>query len=794
MENVNRYKFINLKRTYKLSVLSILIIPFIISVPTKANAFTKMLGTGLTFIFTFVADCIVFVLTETKLGIDNLVFNVNNGNIAILEGNTLSDKLMIIYSFIMMIGIAMYSIRVLWLSLSFSSASARPESKAELKKKLIRSIITVILFTSTAFIFDLLLLINNTLVETFHLLTKSLVKGTEVNGDSIMKIFKALSDKNPENIILGAGYLVSTGVNLMLIGNYIVRDISITILFIVSPILISFFQDDVIKFQKFVSSLIANIFTQSIHAFIFTIIIAFASSLGNSGSYYEQFRLLAVFCMYLPLTAMVKKLLGLEGDIGAAASMAGVGGIISAFGVAASVAGGLKNGYDRFKGANNEYKNLMAEQQLETKSNQSISEVDTGNRVENNSSSSLEKQTNGTLRNGGRGIEIDPNNRNSSNKGHNVDTNVKNSHNETYSATSRSRQLQGQRVNARREKNKAIFSGAMGAVGAMVGAGLTVGSGNPYATVIGAKIGANAGEGIGNFVGDKGTDAASYVREEAKDYFYGENVRYNGDTGQELTSYFDGVEGFEVKDFMTLKPSKIKDNYEKVKSNYEKIMENKDTRIEQIKFNKKVSESQEYQDNYLGINKGDMTEDDYNKEVKALNKRNNLERRGLFDSAHRKYADMTPDRKIRFNKVPPGMQLLTSPKITGPNPDLLTSAKLNEPSTESSSLNERRTNTVNNLNKSNNIDKYNNINTVKENLNNENNIDNLRGVRDLIDNNKTSSSDKNIETKTYNVREALDKKSELYKKISARMDFDSALSIVGNSYESIHQGTKESQI
>lgn len=781
MENVKKHKFINWKRTYKLSIFSILVIPFIISVPIKANAFTKMIGTGVTFLLTFIADCIVFVLTEAKLGIDNLVFNVNNGNIAIVEGNTLSNKLMTIYSFVMMIGIAMYSIRVLWLSLAISSAGGSPESKAEIKKKLIRSIITVILFSSTAFIFDLLLLINNTLVETFHLLTKSLVKNTTVNGDSIMKIFKALSDKNPDNIILGFGYLVSTGVNLMLIGNYIVRDISISILFIVSPVLISFFQDDVVKFKNFAAALISNIFTQSIHAFIFTIIIAFASSLGNSGSYYEQFRLLAVFCMYLPLTAMVKKLLGLEGDIGAAASMAGVGGVISAFGVAASVAGGLKKGHDRFKDSNNEYKNIEAEQKLETKSNESISEVDTGNRVDNKSSSSLEKQSNGKLENGGRGIEVDPNNRNSTNKGHNVDTNVKNSHNETYSATSRSRQLQGQKVNARREKNKAIFSGAMGAVGAIVGAGLTVGSGNPYATVIGANFGAKAGEGIGNFVGDKGTNATSYVNEEAKDYFYGENVRYDGDTGQELTSYFDGTEGIEVKDLMN--PTKIKDNYEKVKSNYSKVMENNDTRREQIKFNKKASESQEYQDNYLGINKDNMTEGNYNKEVKALNKRNNLERRGLFDKAHRKYADMTPDRKIRFNKITPGMQSLTPPKITGPNPELLTSAKLNEPSNEE---------TTKKVDTQVNVD---NINTVKENLNNINKIDGLENVRDLLrDKNNTSSSDNNIETKNYNVRDALDKKSELYKEISDRIEFDNALNIVGNSYQDIHQGTKESQI
>ena len=145
---------------------------------------------------------------------------------------------------------------------------------------------------------------------------------------------------------------------------------------------------------------------------------------------------------------------------------------------------------------------------------------------------------------GGRGIEIDPNNRTSSNRNFGVETQADydDINNGKYTATSRARELQGIKANAKRQRNKAVLSGVGGALGgAIMGLG-TAAYGNPFISIMAARGGMNIGAGIGDMAGDNLTDLGQETTEFARDKIYGEGIRYDGEQNQALGSIFEGVD------------------------------------------------------------------------------------------------------------------------------------------------------------------------------------------------------------------------------------------------------------
>lgn len=723
------------KLNKKVMAISSLVFIFILLflVPNEYSAGIKeMIAGAVAFLIRFIADGIAWVLGPEgmNVGIDKLIFNIDGSfdkptiltdfNLTLLrDSGTVSTSLFKLYYLFMFIAVSLLGVIGTLIILDFIKTAEDPKHKAVLKGRIIKLFVSIILILSIPQLLDLLLTINQVLLDVIRLFIADNVKNIDFSNAFLTDVFRGISEANEDNIILAAIYLMSTCLNVWLVAFYMLRDLGIAYLMLIGPIIALFTPYNTPMVLTWAREFISNVVTQSIQAIILAVVLIITAAVGTESTLYEQIFALVAFASFIPTTAKLKRLLNLEGDIGAAKSNAGLGAVIGAMGVTGLMAAGISKSANTIKGSFNDIGNIKAEERLMNKSSVGETVNSVGNRMPSglNTSSSYNSSIPGNSLGssgaggfnpgggfnpsggfgpsgglnpnggvgpggayyggrvgvdfGGRGIEVDPNNISSTNRSFRVDPRGEHGDTGGYTATSRARELQGMKANARKDIAKAIGGGIFGVVGGGIMAAGTSVYGNPMATMIATKAGIATGSKIGAMGAGTGFNMGTYGSEVVQDRMYGEGIRYDGEQNQKLGSVFEGTKA-------TFTPKGIKENFNIVKSNYNR---NRDI----INMNKENIEQAQIR--ATGLDPSKMSPEDFEQEKNAILHRNRYERRGLYEQAHRTYAKETYDR----NKKDIGLE------IGNGNVQRLESAKLDRPKIDENSVVKPRTNDEKNI-------------------------------------------------------------------------------------------------
>ncbi|WP_315069233.1 hypothetical protein [uncultured Clostridium sp.] len=337
-----------------------------------SDTIVKMIGE----VIAYFADGIVWLCDALGGKFDKLIFNYDGStfnsdlSMTLLKNNDISKQVIMVYELMRYIGTVILVSIVSIITLDFLRAGNDVRHKAVLKSRLERLILSIVLLNGIPNVVDLMLAFNTAVTDAFRVFTKAMVANNssiDFGKSFLTSVFSDLIAKNTgkQALIISVVYLISALINLWLIIFYMIRDLTITFLFIFAPILVCllpFRADLIIKWFK---EMFSNIITQAIQAVVFTVIIAIVAGLSSSSDLYSDVFALVAFAMFIPITAIIKNLLGLEGNIGVAKSAAGLGAAVMTMALAGRAASGIKNkagmlkdGYDRIKGLSSERDNL----------------------------------------------------------------------------------------------------------------------------------------------------------------------------------------------------------------------------------------------------------------------------------------------------------------------------------------------------------------------------------------------------------------------------------------------------
>lgn len=211
----------------------------------------------------------------------------------------------------------------------FARAGDNAQRRAELKDRLSRWGITFVLLTAMPEIISMFFSVNGVFVSVFQSIGTGRL-GTE--GTFLLEYFKeqAIETRTFTHAVV---YLMSVFLNVWIVIVYFIRDLTISFLFIIFPIFAVFYPLQKNMVVTWFKEMFSNIFTQSIHAILFTVTVIMAYEFGKpeSQTFVTMIYTLVAFAMIIPFTGIIKRLLGMEGSIGAAASMAGLGGLFALY-------------------------------------------------------------------------------------------------------------------------------------------------------------------------------------------------------------------------------------------------------------------------------------------------------------------------------------------------------------------------------------------------------------------------------------------------------------------------------
>ncbi|MBO8160658.1 MAG: hypothetical protein H0Z24_03395 [Thermosipho sp. (in: Bacteria)] len=283
--------------------------------------------------------------------IDRLVFNKGQKEtmgLTLLGGvsdNTEFDPSRFFYQFYLAmqyIAVGLFLPIGLWIGLYFIRAGENAQKKAELKDKLIKLVTTVVLLTSAPEILELMFKFNGAFVNVFEALAKSFLGGSETAA-SVMELFRNRAAET-KAFIHSAAYLMAVGLNFWLLIVYFIRDITISFLFVLFPIIAIWYPLKKGMVVAWFREMFSNIFTQSIHAVALTGALVLAASVPATASFWQQLYGLTGMMMIIPFTAVVKRFLGIEGSVGAAASLAGLGSLFTLYHLGRGIVGVTSHG------------------------------------------------------------------------------------------------------------------------------------------------------------------------------------------------------------------------------------------------------------------------------------------------------------------------------------------------------------------------------------------------------------------------------------------------------------------
>lgn len=581
---IKKEKKLNIKAIILTCLISLVFLPILI--PINANAgIGDILVEGVSILLICIGDALKWIAEEIGGSIDSLIFNTGGNPLTLLKGtdNSLTFNIFKMYNLFVYLAGSLMGIIVLFSAFDFLKTADNINHKIVLKDRLKKIVVTMILLLCMPTILDIMLDINQALIDIFKTFIEKNIASISSIFDKpfLMEEFKNLAKEDGDGqVVLSIIYVISGILNIWLCVFYILRDIGISLLFIISPIIVILLPYNKELVMKWAKELISNIFTQAIQALILTLVFSIAKSLAlaKDATLYDQIFTLVAFAMFIPFTSQIKRLLGLEGEIGAAKSNAGVGGVMASAAIAGMAVKGAVGFSKKIKGSIDDRNNIVAEQQLSEKSVNDVGTASNANQEMRNIGNASASSANMT---GGRGQEIDPANIGGINRNFNVpmSKDLENSSKQTYTATSRERQLAGLKSKANRKIAGSIVSGVTSGTLATVGAiGGAVLGGNPYAVAMGAMAGSRAGEEVGEALGEGGTNLVQYGKDKVQ------NVGLGIEKEKEITGIY-GDDEFS------------------------------------------------------------------NQERDAILKRNELERRGKFDKAHRVYAKNTPIRNSNENDL-----------------------------------------------------------------------------------------------------------------------------------------------
>ena len=293
------------------------------------------------------------ILSENSIKIDSLVYNQGDeAGVILTKDGPIRDyflNLYLVFDFM-----AMLFIVPIGLTIGFYFLRAEdPQRKSILLDKFVRLFFTIVLLHSMPTIIEFIFKINDTFVSVASSIVNNVLDSTDLEGGFLMDRLRELAQGDDSTLGEKLAYLFCAVLNIWLIFFYFIRDISIAFLFCIFPILAIFYPFDKSRVVTWFKEMLGNIGTQAIHAFIFTAVIFMSAKLPTT--FINTLYIMTAFGLVIPMTAIVKRLLGFEGSIGAASSLAGLGMMYGAIRMGSSAVRTFKRGISRVAEGGKEY-------------------------------------------------------------------------------------------------------------------------------------------------------------------------------------------------------------------------------------------------------------------------------------------------------------------------------------------------------------------------------------------------------------------------------------------------------
>lgn len=278
--------------------------------------------------------------------LDNLIYNKGTDYIGLLlfKKSDLQDFFISMYLAVKFLALAFLAPIMMSIGIHFRNVDD-PQKKAQLKDKLLRVFLTFVWLQCMPTIITAFVTINDVIVAYFNSVGVTFFTnkaGVPNNGGSLVK---AYLDKNyyktGGDIVDSCVAFMLSGLNIWIMVYYFIRDITIAYLFILYPILAIFYPIDKSMMESWFKEMISNIFSQAIQALILTIAMCMAVFLPR-GSLANGVYTIVAFALIIPMTGITKRFLKLEGSVGAASSMAGLGATFAALQLGGRAVGNLK--------------------------------------------------------------------------------------------------------------------------------------------------------------------------------------------------------------------------------------------------------------------------------------------------------------------------------------------------------------------------------------------------------------------------------------------------------------------
>lgn len=358
-------------------VLLVILILFSLAVPTfadelddekaESNWALKIIG-KLCYGLGLVLQTLFF--SEDAVSLNTLVYNQGAGAGVILnQPGPLREFFVNFYMIFYYMAVMFFIPMGLWIGMYFTRAGDDSQKRVALKDKIFKMFTTIVLLSAMPTIIDFMFAFNNVLVSIFYSVVTSLFATAGPDGvvttpenAFLIDLLREQASNADKTVGHQIAYLMSVVLNIWLIFYYFIRDITIGFLFVLFPILAIFYPFAPSMIMTWFKEMASNIGTQTIHAAIFAGVIAMATMLPYS--FYNTMLVMTAFASVIPMTGIIKRLFGMEGNIGGAASMAGMAMMMGAVRLGSgAVRGVAQRGSEALSGAR-DYLTANSEEKL----------------------------------------------------------------------------------------------------------------------------------------------------------------------------------------------------------------------------------------------------------------------------------------------------------------------------------------------------------------------------------------------------------------------------------------------
>lgn len=321
------------------------------------------------------------ILTAIGRPIDRLVYNMkgtdfdNTMGLTILDKNSaVSQYIFGVYKNIQWLAAVFFVPMGLWIAVDFVRAQDNSQKRAVLKERLLKFVLTFILLTSMPIVLDMMFALNDAIVTFFRGMGLNAINNTNfnsLNGGLLVSQFQQKANEE-KTLLFALIYLMSTFLNVWMLFYYMVRDITISFLLLLFPIISIFYPFKRGMVANWFKEMAANIYTQAIHAGILSIVLGLAYKTDSitaitDSTLYQSLFILVAFGATIPMTGVAKRFLQLEGSVGGGATLAGVGAMMGAFTLAKGATNSIKGGIANFKEGKAELADLKSHERLQDK-------------------------------------------------------------------------------------------------------------------------------------------------------------------------------------------------------------------------------------------------------------------------------------------------------------------------------------------------------------------------------------------------------------------------------------------